>query len=152
MYNQQQPFWRIKVELRRCRTISLVVIQTSIEQQLVAVRRTVPRTNLCPSKCSTARSKEMSSRIAEMVARDLHPISIVEGDGFKNLLSYIEPGYTVPSHTHISSLCRRLYGTEKKGSWRQSLNVDTYLLPQISGRAMLHDSDCALCERGMAAV
>ena len=66
------------------------------------------------SKCSTARSKEISSRIAEMVARDLRPINIVEGDGFKNLLSYIEPGYIVPSHTHISTVCRRLYDTEKE--------------------------------------
>ena len=26
---------------------------------------------------------------------------------------YVEPGYTVPSHTHISSVCRRVYDAEK---------------------------------------
>ena len=45
------------------------------------------------------RCKEISRRVAEMVARDLQPISIVEGNGFRNLMSYIDPGYTVPSHT-----------------------------------------------------
>ncbi len=48
----------------------------------------------------THRAVEITRRIADMVARDLRPISIVEGDGFRNLLKFIEPGYRVPSHTH----------------------------------------------------
>ncbi len=50
-----------------------------------------------------------------MVAR---PLSIVNGDGFKNFVTYmymyIEPGYTPPSHTHITTVCHRLYEIEKK--------------------------------------
>ena len=69
---------------------------------------------LAPKKCSTARSKEITRRIAEMVARDLCPIRMVACDGFKNLMSYVEPGYTVPSHTHIATVCHRLYDTEKE--------------------------------------
>ena len=60
-------------------------------------------------KCSAERAKEITKRISAMVARDLRPISMVEGDGFKHLMSYVEPGYTVPSHTNIASVCRRLY-------------------------------------------
>ena len=48
-----------------------------------------------------------------MVARDLRPISLVAGDGFKNFMSYVEPGYTVPSHTHVSKVCCDLYDTQK---------------------------------------
>ena len=44
--------------------------------------------------------QEITRRIAEMVARDLRPISIVEGVGFRHLLSYMKPGYHVPSYTY----------------------------------------------------
>jgi hypothetical protein len=65
-------------------------------------------------KCPAERAEEITRRIAEVVARDLRPISIVEGAGFKHLLSYLEPGYRVPSHTHIATVCRRLYNTQKE--------------------------------------
>ena len=68
---------------------------------------------VAPKKCSTARSKEITRRIAEMVARDLRAISLVDCVGFNNLMSYVEPGYSVPSHTHIATVCRRLYESEK---------------------------------------
>lgn len=41
-------------------------------------------------KCPTARSTEITRRIAEMVARDLRPINMVEGSGFKSLMSYMD--------------------------------------------------------------
>ena len=65
-------------------------------------------------KCPAERAEEITRRIAEVVARDLRPISIVEGAGFKHLLSYLEPGYRVPSHTHIATVCRRLYNVQKE--------------------------------------
>ncbi len=46
----------------------------------------------------------ISQKIVEIVARDLRPISVVDGEGFKKLINYIEPGYKVPSHTHTSQL------------------------------------------------
>ena len=44
----------------------------------------------------------------------MQPISIVEGMDFKHLLSYLEPRYRVPSHTHIATVCRHLYNTQKE--------------------------------------
>ena len=44
----------------------------------------------------------------DMVTRDLHPAVIVEGRGFKDLMKYIEPGYRVPTATHISKVvCKK---------------------------------------------
>ena len=34
-------------------------------------------------------------KIAEFVARDLPPLSVVDGNGFKPLVNYIETGYRV---------------------------------------------------------
>ena len=37
-----------------------------------------------------------------------------KGAGFKHLLSYLEPGYRVHSHTHIATVCCRLYNVQER--------------------------------------
>ena len=58
-------------------------------------------------KCSSDRATKVTKLICEMVARDLRPVNIVEGDGFKQLINYLEPEYRVPSYqclpSHVSS-------------------------------------------------
>ena len=49
-----------------------------------------------------------------MVARDIRPISVVEEDGFRQLMNYIELGYRVPSHTHIATMCRRIFSVKRE--------------------------------------
>ena len=46
-------------------------------------------------KCSPSHVMKIMTLIAEFVARDLHPLSIVEDDGFRQLLNYVEPNYVV---------------------------------------------------------
>ena len=53
----------------------------------IASRKCVHRSALLPSH----------KHIAEFVTRDLHPISVVDGQGFTRLLNYLESGYKVPS-------------------------------------------------------
>ena len=48
------------------------------------------------------------------MARDLCPQSVVSGDGFRQLLNTIEPGYQVPSHTHITKISRYIFQTTKE--------------------------------------
>ena len=48
-----------------------------------------------------------------MVAKDLRSAAIVEGEGFKQLLSYLEPGYTVPSAVHVMDVVRRKFAVAK---------------------------------------
>ena len=50
---------------------------------------------------------QITNSIVEMVALDLRPVSIVNGLGFGRLMHTCEPGYRVPSATHISSLLRK---------------------------------------------
>ena len=65
-------------------------------------------------KCSAQHAEEITTRTAEMVSRDQRPISILEGVGFKNLLSYLGTGYCVPSHTPTATVCRHLYNVQKE--------------------------------------
>ena len=65
-------------------------------------------------KCSTQHESAITDLIVEFVARDLHPLSLVEGDGFKQLMVYVEPGYKVLSRTHITKICRKKYDAIKE--------------------------------------
>ena len=47
----------------------------------------------------------MTKLVCEMVARDLHPVSMVKGNGFRQLINFLEPGYQIPSHTHVTTVC-----------------------------------------------
>ena len=65
------------------------------------------------SKCTEARAKGITDRVSQMIVQDLRPITIVECEGFQNLLSYLEPGYTLPSRkqftvdiTHKLEMCK----------------------------------------------
>ena len=60
-------------------------------------------------KCPPEWAKNITARVAEYIARDLRPISTVNGGGFQQLLHYIEPEYKIPSRPFITTTCHRLY-------------------------------------------
>ena len=49
-----------------------------------------------------------------MIARDLRPAAIIEGEGFKQLLSFSEPGYVIPSSVHLMDVVCRKYTMAKE--------------------------------------
>ena len=55
-------------------------------------------------KCSDARAKLIN---IDVVTMDIRPLAIVDGEGMRRLLLYLEPGYCLPSRKHISSLLRK---------------------------------------------
>ena len=56
-----------------------------------------------PAKCSDARMKDITDRVTQMIVQDLRPIRIVECDGFRNLISYLEPGYALPCRKQFTA-------------------------------------------------
>ena len=71
-----------------------------------------------------------------MVARDLRPAALVEGGGFKDLMKYIEPGYKVPTATHISEAVRKKH-VAAKGSLKVKLqDANSLGITTISGQAV----------------
>ena len=54
----------------------------------------------------------VTDKIVGFIAKDLHPLSIVDGVGFQEMVSCIEPKYKIPSRTHItqrSAICCYYY-------------------------------------------
>lgn len=60
-------------------------------------------------KLSKARSVEIDRHVAAYIARDGRPISTVEGEGFRELMMYLEPEYNVKSRATTTSQIKRMY-------------------------------------------
>ena len=56
-----------------------------------------------PSKCSDACARSITDRVSWMIVQDLRPLRLIECEGFRNLLSYLKPGYTLPSRKQFSA-------------------------------------------------
>ena len=64
--------------------------------------------------CSMQWAAAITERVATFVVLDLWPLRVVEGAEFKQLMNYIEPVYVVPSHTHITSICCKMFHAIKE--------------------------------------
>ena len=73
--------------------------------------------------CLPGRSRKITHLLAIWCARDVRPMSIVEDKGLKDVFALVEPGYQLPSKTHITNIlkCNYQLGLEALRGW---LNVD----------------------------
>lgn len=67
-----------------------------------------------PKQINKKRHELVSNSIANFIAKDMMPISIVEGEGFIEMMSTIVPGYNVPSRTAIKKRIETLYELEQR--------------------------------------
>ena len=65
-------------------------------------------------KCSPGRTETITTLITKMIALDMLPSYMVEGKGFRKLLSFLEPEYKVPSHQTITRRVSKMYGEVKE--------------------------------------
>ncbi|XP_053346541.1 zinc finger BED domain-containing protein 4-like [Clarias gariepinus] len=80
----------------------------STSASAAAPRLTQKKIDLRPP-LSEKRKKEITEKIAEFVALDMRPVRIVEGEGFKELLRTLEPGYTVPTRATVMDVVHTKY-------------------------------------------
>ena len=63
--------------------------------------------------CSPQRAAVISDLITQVIVKDLRPINMANGEGFQQLIAYLEPGYHLPSDTHFTHLIERRYAAMK---------------------------------------
>ena len=51
---------------------------------------------------NSPKQREISEAMVKMIVKDIRPISIVENEGFRDLISLLEPRYTMVSRQHIT--------------------------------------------------
>ena len=72
------------------------------------------------------RAKQIHTKVGEMIAIDYQPVSIVDHEGFKLLISTLEPKYQMPGRkyfieTVIPSIARRIRTNTAEGRPVQSI-------------------------------
>ena len=78
-------------------------------------KKQVPMTSFLnsPRKTKTD-SDRITQAIADMIVADYVPLSIVEGEGFRNLMSIVAPDYTVPCRKTVRTRIQRRYDVERE--------------------------------------
>ena len=68
-----------------------------------------------------------------MIAKDMLPISFVEGEGFREFMAFVEPEYTVPSRKTVTSRLEKLFDdgasdlrTQLASAKKVSLTTDSW--------------------------
>lgn len=59
--------------------------------------------------CDDARAEGLTQRVCNMIEKDMLPISLVDGNGFRELMNYCEPGYQIPSRETITTRIEARY-------------------------------------------
>ena len=75
-------------------------------------------------------ANKITTLTAEFVLRDLRLISIIDGEGFQQLMNFVEPGYKVPSRQYLTKVCHKLYDSLKdvaKSLVNKHITITTYL-------------------------
>ena len=64
--------------------------------------------------CSPATARQITDLIVDWLTTDLRPLSVVNDEGFRHLLSFLAPGYKLPSRTHVAKLIKERHVLGKK--------------------------------------
>ncbi len=82
-------------------------------QTKVTAKQTLPTTNKPVQQTldntkkfdkDSAKAKAINCKVMEMIAIDDQPFSIVEDFGFRRLIEFIEPRYSLPSRRHFADV------------------------------------------------
>ncbi|KAL4008530.1 hypothetical protein ACER0C_002382 [Sarotherodon galilaeus] len=71
-----------------------------------------------------AASEKDKPPVLSMILKDMGPLAVVEGEGFKEMLTTFQPGYTLPSRRHFTSMMETKY--ETSATSKISLTTDAW--------------------------
>ncbi|XP_057208474.1 E3 SUMO-protein ligase ZBED1-like [Triplophysa rosa] len=61
------------------------------------------------NSCTPQQAAALTESILNMMVKDMRPLSMVDGAGFREMVSAFHPGYILPSRTYITSLMEQKY-------------------------------------------
>jgi len=70
---------------------------------------------------NSKRAQSVTAAITKFICKDLRPYSVVENEGFRDLVHLLEPRYVIPSRPHFSEKCVPTLYSETKAIVQQSL-------------------------------
>lgn len=82
---------------------------------------------------SVVREKNINDLVFKMIIKDLQPFSLVEDEGFKSLINYLEPGYSLPSRYMLSNTLLDAHYLDVKNKIRDELKSASYITITTDG-------------------
>lgn len=84
--------------------------------------------------CTPQEAAILTDSVLSIIVKDMRPLAIVEGEGFKEMLATFQPGYTLPSRRCFTNMMERKYETSlgklknklKMASSKISLSTDAW--------------------------
>lgn len=65
-------------------------------------------------RCSKEKTQIINDLVLNVIVKGQRPLSLVEDESFKDLLTYMEPGYTLPGRKHFTSALQSKYETVRE--------------------------------------
>jgi hypothetical protein len=78
--------------------------------------------------CSADRANHLNKLISKMIVEDLRPVSIVDGNGFRELMGFCEPGYNLPHRTFFTSQLEQMFVSLKSSVKKQMESAEAVSL------------------------
>ena len=90
-------------------TLAAGVMKSGALDKFVAAK---PKSSAKP--CSVATSEGMTQALVKWITTDMRPLNVVNDGGLQRLLALAQPGYSLPSRTHVASIVRRRHADGKE--------------------------------------
>ncbi|KAL1252152.1 hypothetical protein QQF64_019948 [Cirrhinus molitorella] len=93
-----------------------------------ALANETPATQHHSTPSGEGRKKELDDVLVTMIVKDLQPFSIVEDEGFQELVKNLDPTYVLPSHKTVKLMVREKYQEEKQKAMKHVKNIPSVCL------------------------
>jgi len=98
---------------------------------------------------SVKRQEQITDSVVKFIAKDMLPLSIVDGVGFVELMKKVSPNYEIPSRFTIKRRIQGLYQTEKHKVATEIQSIDSIALTTDSWTSKSMESYISVTAHGI---
>ncbi|KAM9344328.1 uncharacterized protein KZ484_016672 isoform 2-T2 [Pholidichthys leucotaenia] len=129
------PSWKLQAKCRICST-ELLYLNKSASSMLRHYRarheNEVPDT---PRIDSASRKQMLDEAVLNVIVKDCQPLSIVESEGFRELIQALQPSYVLPTRKTIKQMVAKKYEEEQERVKKEVQQAVAITFQHRSGQA-----------------
>ena len=73
-----------------------VALQANVKR-VDPAQQTIQEVNFSKLPATSTRATKITQSVLSFICKDMRPLSVVENEGFRNMMTTLEPRYTIPS-------------------------------------------------------
>ena len=128
----------LKADKKRTDAMANKKIQSTSNYKTQSIATAFEKGNKFPT--DSVKAKNLNKKVMEFIALDDQPFSVVGDVGFRGLVEYMEPRYTLPSRRHLAKVCLPELYSVVADHIHHLLSGD---VPAISFTTDIWSSDCS---------